>query len=397
VQTNKKLHNLNFPGTLLTYTKAVILLLSLILSSCKKETSALNFDENPDNFPEIFAQFWYKMNSQYVYWDKETTDWNSVYEQYKPLFDQLSNSEEDKRKAKSYFSLMTANLIDNHFSITFQEPPLTGLVLNPSLDRKIKAESYHDKYNYENVVESYLDEGYISGRGEIRNNGEIIKATSGTINNNLLYFHCNFFALKQAYSSNETNTIQQILSYFFTTLKRNNNPIKGIILDLRNNSGGNIEDLNFFAGKLISQDHIFGYTRSKNGMGKLDYLPWLESKLKHDPNYSGNLPIILLGDKFSASLSEIMIIALKSKTNLFIGEQTYGATGPLSDPTIFNAGSFNVGTYLTVKTSSVEFKSTDGSFYEGIGITPDIHTPFNLNELLAGKDSQLEIAISQIH
>ena len=219
----------------------------------------------------------------------------------------------------SYFKEMTSNLIDNHLSITFQEPPLTGAVINPSLERKAKAENYHGRYNYDDVVKSYLDKDFLSGRGDISNNGELINATSGTINSNLLYFHCNFFALKQSYNSNNDNKIKQILAYFFSLIKRTTNPIKGIILDLRNNNGGNIEDLNFFAGKLVGQDVVFGYSRSKDGTGKLNYLPWLESRLKHDPDYSLNIPVILLGDNFSASLSEIMIIALKSKRNLFIG------------------------------------------------------------------------------
>ncbi|WP_158275314.1 S41 family peptidase [Pedobacter sp. HMWF019] len=391
---NKKLRNLNPVPTL--FYSIFIFLLTTILGSCKKDTTS-DINETRDTFPKIFAQFWDKMNSKYVYWDRETTDWNSVYKQYKPLFDQLSNSDEDKRKAMSYFTQMTSNLIDHHLSITFLEQPLNGSVINPSLARKVKAQGYHGRYNYDYMVKPYLDNGFVSGRGNISNNGELISATSGTINNNILYFHCNFFALKQSYNSTGDNTIKQILNYFFSNLKKTGNPIKGIILDLRNNNGGNIEDLNFLAGKLVPQDHIFGYSRSKTGMGKLDYLPWLESSLKHDPDYSGTVPIMLLGDNFSASLSEIMIIALKSKANLFIGEQTYGATGPLSDPDIFNAGSFNIGTFLSVKTSSVEFKGIDGTFYEGIGITPDISSPFNLQALSAGKDLQLETAINQIN
>lgn len=81
---------------------------------------------------------------------------------------------------------------------------------------------------------------------------------------------------------------------------------------------------------------------------------------------------------------------------MFIGEQTYGATGPLTDPAIFNSGSFNIGSFLSVETSSVEFKGLNGLSYEGIGITPDIDSPFNYKNLSIGKDSQLELAINNI-
>ncbi|MBO9675840.1 MAG: hypothetical protein J7577_20520 [Sphingobacteriaceae bacterium] len=377
------------------HKKMLIFLLGLFLLSCKKQTN-ISIDENPDNFSKIFLQFWEKMNTQYVYWDKEKTDWNIIYDRYKPLFDGLSNSNSDKLKASIYFKEITADLIDNHFSITFQDPTIANSTINPSIDRKSKTNNFHNRYNYDNVVKPYLDDGFLTGKGTITDNGTLINVTAGTINKNLLYFHCNFFALKKSYELNDGNKIKETLDYFFSQLKRTTNPIKGIILDLRNNTGGDIADLNFLAGKLINQDITFGYTRSKTGLGKLDYLPWLATKLKHDTDYPGNVTVILLGDNFTASLSETTIIALRSSKNLFIGEQTYGATGPLSDPNIFNSGSFSIGTFMKVTTSSTEFKSVDGTFYENTGIKPDIVSPFNLRELLAGKDNQLEIAISQI-
>lgn len=377
------------------YIKGVCILIVMISICCKKQ-SPINLTENPDNFSKIFSQFWEKMNNQYVYWDRDNTNWNTIYSEYKPLFDNLTNSYSDKIKAVSYFRMLTANLIDGHFNITFQDPTINNLDINPTIDRKNKANNIHRRYNYDNVVRSYLDNGFLSGKGNLRSDGVSISATVGTINSNLLYFHCDFFALQEAYNLNDGNKVNQILNYFFATLKRKSEPIKGIILDLRNNTGGHIEDLNFFAGKLANQDITFGYSRSKTGLGKLNYSPWLESKLKHDPAYQVNVPIVLLGDNFSASLAEIMIIALRSKTNIFIGEQTYGATGPLSNADVFNSGSFSVGKFLTVKTSSVEFKGVDGAFYEGVGITPDVSSVFNYNDLLAGNDKQLELAISHL-
>ncbi|MDR6785982.1 S41 family peptidase [Pedobacter africanus] len=379
----------------LNYQGLFILLIPILLYSCKKENTDLTGD-NDKSLTKIFIQFWDKMNYQYVFWDKDPTNWNAMYKQYKPLFNQLENTDEDKRKAVSYFREMTGDLIDNHFNITFRDEALLGSVVNPSLDRKRKNPNFHGKYSYDGVAKSYLDAGFLSTTGNINQDGIPINATVGTINNNLLYFRCNFFALKQSYESNNGNKIKMVLDHFFSQLKRTTTPIKGVILDLRNNSGGNIADLNFFVGKLINKDVTFGYTRSKNGLGKWGYLPWLEARLKHDAQYNVNVPIILLGDNYTASLAEIIVLALKSEKNLFIGEQTYGATGPLSDSDIFNAGSFNVGDFLTVKTSAVQFKGMDGKFYEGIGITPDLHSPFNSKNLSLGKDDQLELAISQI-
>ena len=385
-----------FELNLVKYKRCIISLLILFSFSCKKDVE-ISSDGNSQSFHQIFIEFWEKMNNQYVYWDRETVDWSSIYTNYNPLFEVLTNSDDDKKKAISYFKEMTSGLLDQHLSITFLQAPFSGTFINPAYDRKMKSKYYHAKYNYDSIVESYLDKGFLAGKGNISNNGELLNATAGTINSNLLYFHCNFFALQKSYTSKDNNSIKQIIDYFFSTIGRDSIPIKGVILDLRSNSGGNIEDLNFFSGKLVKEDVLFGYTREKSGLGKLNYLPWLKSRLKHDSGYSLNVPIMMLCDNFTASLSEIMILALKTKTNLLIGEQTYGATGPLSDSNIFNSGSFNVGSILSVTTSAVEFKGLDGAFYEGVGVSPDIQSLFNLNELSSGRDVQLELAIKQLN
>jgi carboxyl-terminal processing protease len=366
----------------------------IFVPACKKGT-AINYSKNPDNLQKVFLQFWDKMNYHYVYWDKETTDWDLIYQKYKPLFDNLSDSDEDKKKAVVYFKEMTERLVDNHYQITFGPRMPGNSTIDPALDRKRKAETFHEKYNYEALVKPYLDQGFISGRANIRINGTLLSATTGTINSEVLYFQCNFFALEQAFGLGDNNKVKEALAYFFSRLNDKVKPVKGIILDLRNNPGGNVVDLNFFGGKLVDRDRLFGYTRGKSGLGRLGYLPWLESRLRHDPNATGSAPIVLLMDSYSASLAELMIIALKSEKNICIGESTYGATGPISDPLIFNAGSFTIGEYLSVRTSSVQFKDADGRFYEGIGLSPNIYAPFDAKNVAIGKDSQLELAISR--
>ncbi|MGQ7854104.1 S41 family peptidase [Pedobacter sp. WC2501] len=373
----------------------LIVILCVFFNSCKHRS--FSDYENPQNFSEIFALFWYKLNNRYVYWDKDPTNWDLIYNKYKPLFDRLDNSDISKRKAVGYFKEMTSSLMDGHFSIIFHDKVISDSIIFPSINRKNKIAYFHDRYNYDDVVKNYLDVGFFSGKGNVNVGGELINSLAGTINKDILYFHCNFFALKKSYESNDGNRVKQTLEFFFSKLKNVSGETKGIILDLRNNSGGDLADLNFIGGKLINRDTLFGFSRSKNGIEKYGYFPWVEAKLKKDLQYNINVPIMILGDIFSASLSETFIIALRSKKNLFIGEQTYGATGPVSDSSIFNSGSFSVGNFLAVTSSSVEFIGANGEFYESRGVTPDIFSPLNYNSLSEGKDVQLEIAISKLN
>ena len=79
-----------------------------------------------------------------------------------------------------------------------------------------------------------------------------------------------------------------------------------------------------------------------------------------------------------------------------IGEKTYGATGPVTGNDVYNAGSFSVGNFLSVQTSSAAFKYMDHKSYEGRGFPPDIYIPFNIDSINGGIDQALNRAIQLV-
>jgi carboxyl-terminal processing protease len=58
--------------------------------------------------------------------------------------------------------------------------------------------------------------------------------------------------------------------------------------------------------------------------------------------------------------------------------------------------SFELPGFLSVTTSSVEFKYNDGRIYEGLGFPPDYQVPFNAQSLSPGDDPQLDKVLSLI-
>jgi len=223
-----------------TTISSLVLILCLVIlfsfSSCQKKD--VEIVEEPKNFKEIFDVFWHKMDNQYVYWDTEKTDWGAIYTQYHPLFDNLSFNDADQKKAEGYFRQITSGLKDGHYRITFNKKPLLDSVINPSIARKSLETGFHAPYNYLDIVTPYLDKGYYSAKGSIINNYASIKVTTGTIDQNLLYFNCNFFSLNQSQKSGGTLIIEA-LTYFFSRINETGK-LHGIIIDLRNNYGGDI-------------------------------------------------------------------------------------------------------------------------------------------------------------
>jgi carboxyl-terminal processing protease len=161
-----------------------------------------------------------------------------------------------------------------------------------------------------------------------------------------------------------------------------------------------VTDLDFLVGRMIAKPLTFGYTRAKNGNGRLDYTPWAPAIVTPQAGAAGiSLPIYILADNFSVSMSELTTMAIKTLPNgKFVGETTWGANGPLAPGVYFNGGQFTSGTLLQmfVYTSSTMFKYLNGDIYEGKGVPPDYPVPDNLPVLQSGHDLPLEKAISLV-
>lgn len=381
----------------------------LIAGGCRKTISSVpEASSYPgDNYPDIFQSFWNGMNTNYVFWGIDTTNWDNMYAVYKPSFDQLSIFDSaDEAKAEKYFQEMTQGLIDSHYTLQFM---LTGNQFSPSLYRKLRTDPnyFADSSFPAAVVDSLIPAKYIDhsslvmGTDTVFLNGstEPFTAVSGTINGNILYLYFSSFALSQA------NHTAPVFGYFFNQLRSLPN-LKGIVIDLRGNGGGEVEDLDLIVGQMVTSEYTFGYTRYKNGVNRLDYTPWAPAVVKPWTGGSVNVtaPIVVLADHLSVSMAEITTMAIKTLANgKFIGTRTWGANGPLVSSVYLDGGQFTVGSpafgssgYMFVYTSSSEFKYVNGDIYEGVGVPPDIYARETYGAYLAGDDLVLDAAIKYI-
>lgn len=371
-------------------------LITVLLICCKKSRSSLSYEEQPTSFDAAFANFWDKMNTHYVYWDIDTTDWHKIYDKYEPIFEKLDiNNDDDIRTSISYFREMTAGLLDSHFRIQFLNPVVSDTFISPTLNRKKNRKDFRGAYPYEELSKTYLDPGYVFGSYVTRDNKRLT-LLCGTISKSILYFHCNRFSLQEAWNSRESNSAKDVLRYFFNELKKQPNLVRSVIVDVRNNHGGRISDLNFFMGHLIDTPLKLGFTRYKVGDGRLAYSSWIPAVLKPCEGSSPiTIPVIALADNYTMSLAEVVTMAIhRLPSGIVIGEKTWGATGPVTSEKVYNAGSFVIPGFLSVTTSSAQFKYIDGAIFEGIGFPPDIEISFNGTAIENGRDEQLEKAIS---
>ena len=162
---------------------------------------------------------------------------------------------------------------------------------------------------------------------------------------------------------------------FLTALKNLKNP--KIVLDLRGNQGGLLQNATFISNILLKEGRIVSII--SKGNNKVD--------IKVQPaGIHEQRPIVVLTNGLTASSSEILAATLQENDRAkLIGNKTYGK-GLIQKivPLPFNtAMNVTIAKYLT----------PDGNDINKIGIKPDYEIEFSEKDIKSGKDVQLEKAI----
>lgn len=382
------------------------------------------------NFRDYFNTFWKGMNKNYVFWDiEDSTDWDKIYKEYAPKFDNLKiGNEKDEKLAGKYFKEILSNLKDSHYvtqfiqfygmsanDTTINGYELDGRTFSPALFRKIQQKDFYLGPLDTKSPDLYADTdffGYLDTNNRYRvvtpdpaGSAKNSFVMAGTINETILYLRFDSFNMYQKYQYDEA--YKQVLNFFFNTLKAApSNGIKGVIFDVRQNGGGDLRDLNFLVGRFTDKPEVIGYQHYKNGDNRLDYTPWLpfyvKSPLELDPSPKKcTVPVVVLADAHSVSMAEITTMAIKalSPKNKFIGETTWGAMGALTTKHILTGGQFFVGSNQNSFTYTSSAATVDKSYksYEGKGISPDILVKYDAEAVSMGIDKQLEVAIKNLN
>lgn len=152
--------------------------------------------------------------------------------------------------------------------------------------------------------------------------------------------------------------------------------IKKLILDFRGNGGGSVIDTRLLTDYLITQTAVYAYVRKKEDNNPYSYTPWIPQKITVTTKSLGrNIPTAILLDNYSASMSEVTTLILKSQGDHVktIGRNSYGAQAMLtSDNEASNGGWIgNVTSYLYFYMPFSLTKDAQGNLLESVGITPD--------------------------
>lgn len=154
--------------------------------------------------------------------------------------------------------------------------------------------------------------------------------------------------------------------------------VKGLILDLRNNTGGFLEVANNLAGWFLDRGEVIVMERFSDGETK-EFLAKGNSAWK-------DIPVVILVNGGSASASEILAGALRDNLSVpLVGNTTFGK-GTVQQLKTLSDGS-------TLKMSIAEWITPAGDIISGEGLDPDYEVDLSEQDIEAGTDPQLDKAL----
>ena len=197
--------------------------------------------------------------------------------------------------------------------------------------------------------------------------------SSKSLNNNIGYIKL------PSFDSDSSNRLKEKIDELIT------NGAKSLILDLRNNGGGIVDEANKIADLFLDKGKTIMTTKDNKGKEETEKT---KSKIEYD------FPIIVLTNENTASASEILTAALKDNSRAkVIGAKTFGKGVIQTVITLLDGSG--------LKITTAEYFTPNGTEINKKGISPDIEvklpdTVKNIYALKDEDDTQLNRAIEEL-
>lgn len=146
--------------------------------------------------------------------------------------------------------------------------------------------------------------------------------------------------------------------------------MQGLVIDLRNNGGGALQEANDLVGLFIDEGPTVQIRSADNDVSVLT---------DDDPSVAYSGPLVVLVNRMSASASEIFAGAIQDYgRGLIVGSQTFGK-GTVQAVRPLNHGQ--------LKITQSKFYRVSGGSTQHKGVIPDINIPTRINKEEIGEDA----------
>ena len=262
-------------------------------------TSCIDEEERPDTPTGNFEALWQIIDEHYCFFDYKQheygLDWQEVYHKYKVRVN-------DKMTETQLFEVlcdMLAELRDGHVNLS----------------------SSYDYGRYWTWQEAY-PKNY-SDSLERKYLGTDYKISSG-INYRVLDDNIGYIRYESFLNPIGEGNLDDILSYLILC--------RGLIIDIRNNGGGELTNAEKLAARFVKEKTLVGYLQHKTGTGHNDFSSMEPQYLEPSSNLRWHKPVCVLTNRSVFSAANEFTSMMKALPNVkIVGDHTGGGSGmPMS-------------------------------------------------------------------
>ena len=323
----------------------IMCIASLSLVSC------VDVDEY-DNSPQgNFEALWKIMDEHYCFFDYKRQayglDWNEVRARYSKRIDVTMNSDQ----LFEVLSEMLAEVKDGHVNLSS-----TG-----DFSRYWSWKEGYPANSSDTLYRRYLGTDYKIASG----------LSYRILDDNIAYVRYESFQD----GIGEGNLDKMFINLMFC---------QGLILDIRDNGGGNLLYAERLAARFFNERTMVGYMQHKTGAGHSDFSSLEEQWLDPSSNIRWHKPVCVLTNRGVYSAANEFVKYMKQcPTATIVGDHTGGGAGLPFSSSLPNGWSvrFSACPMYDVEKQDTEF-----------GISPDVRVDLLQSDLLSGEDTIIEAA-----
>lgn len=202
------------------------------------------------------------------------------------------------------------------------------------------------------------------------------------------------FSTTSNYGYIRINSMQGIskfkLKRILSTATKQFKSVKGVIIDVRFNGGGEDTYSYQIAGRFTDKKRIGHYKCTRKKKGHNDFSKLETWYLKPTGARQITAPIILLTSNASASATDVFVLAMKQLPYVtIIGDNTFGVFSDRLVSKLPNGWEFSL--------SHQKYFSADMKCYEAVGISPDIKLQNSMSDITQNKDPLIFKAVEVLH
>lgn len=320
--------------------------LAFVALSCEKAF----LDDNPDNDPRSnFEILWKTVDEKYSFFITKNINWDSVYTFYSPMV----TSETTDQELFDVFDEMLFDLRDGHVNL------ISPFDISRNWEWYL---NFPDNYDEQVVERNYLGPDH-----------RIAGGIKYTIIDSIGYIYYGSFS-----AGFTTQNLDEVFTYLEDT--------KGVIIDVRNNGGGSLNNAYALAQRFIPEQKHVLTTFEKTGPGHGDFGNGLGVSLSSvsRPNYTG--PVALLTNRRCYSATNTFTAILSNFDHVTqIGDRTGGGGGIPVDNELPNGWRYRFSATLTTLPNGFDIE---------LGIPPDVVANNTPDREAQGIDDIIERALT---